>query len=63
MTYTEALKELEIILENLRNGTVDIDQLESQTQRASELITWCRNRLKNVGDQLNDMTQKNGELF
>lgn len=58
MNYKEALKELESILEQLRSGDIEIDELASHTERASELIEWCRTRLRTVEGQLDHIVNK-----
>lgn len=52
MTYEAALKELEQVVEDLRNEMVSIDDLTAKVQRAKELIEFCKNRLRNVGEDL-----------
>jgi len=44
--YTEAIKELEIILKSLQEDQVAIDQLESKVKRANELIVYCQEILR-----------------
>lgn len=64
MTYSEALKELENIMNALREGEVGIDELEAKTQRATELIQWCSTRLRTVEGQLDKISNSNeSELF
>lgn len=41
-TYAEAIKELEQILERLRSGNVEIDELPLTVKRANDLIEHCR---------------------
>ena len=43
--YAEALEELESILESLEDDDVDVDVLAEHVQRASELISLCRQRI------------------
>ena len=52
MTYESALKELEQVVADLRNEMVSIDDLTAKVQRAKELIEFCKNRLRNVGEDL-----------
>ncbi len=44
-TYTAARTELDNILRELEEGEVDIDQLTTQVERASDLIRICREKL------------------
>ena len=43
--YTEAMAELEAILEELEGDEPDIDVLAERVRRASELIKICRGRI------------------
>lgn len=43
--YTEAMNELESILQSLDGDDVDIDRLSTDVRRAAELIALCRERL------------------
>ena len=43
--YSEAVAELEQILEQLERPDVDVDVLARQVQRAAELIRLCRARI------------------
>ncbi len=43
--YSEAVAELEQILEQLERPDVDVDVLAKQVQRAAELIRLCRSRI------------------
>lgn len=48
ITYSEALAELEQILQTIEGGKEDIDTLASKVTRATELIKLCRSRLLKV---------------
>lgn len=43
--YAEAISELDRILAELENPSVDVDVLGSRVRRAAELITLCRERI------------------
>jgi exodeoxyribonuclease VII small subunit len=43
--YTVAAKELETILDEIENGTTDIDVLGEKVERAAELIRQCQQSL------------------
>ncbi len=55
MTYETALKELEQVVEDLRNEMVSIDDLTEKVKRAKELIEFCKDRLRKVGGDLEDI--------
>ena len=52
MTYTEAVSELESILQMMQGDKCDIDRLTDYTRRATELLTECRLRLTTTDEQL-----------
>ena len=52
MTYESALKELQEVIEELRNDMVSVDDLTKKVKRAKELTDFCKNKLRNVGEDL-----------
>lgn len=45
ITYTEAIKELELIVNEIEEGEISIDTLSEKVKRASELIKICKAKL------------------
>ncbi len=45
MTYTEALAEVERILERIQREETTVDDLAAEVKRATELIAACKARL------------------
>lgn len=43
--YAEAMAEIESILSELDSPNIDVDVLGAKVTRASELITWCSERI------------------
>jgi exodeoxyribonuclease VII small subunit len=56
ITYTEAIKELEQILESLRSGKVEINELATTVKRANELVEECRRQLALTRAELEKIT-------
>lgn len=54
--YAEAIKELEQILERLRNGEVAINELAPTVKRANELVEECRRQLTITREELQKIT-------
>jgi exodeoxyribonuclease VII small subunit len=52
LTYNTAKAELEKIMNSLKQGTADIDTMVGEVERATELLDFCRERLKQVEAQL-----------
>lgn len=56
ISYADAVKELEQILENLRSGKVEINELAPTVKRANELVEECRRQLTLTREELNKIT-------
>ena len=52
MTYESALKELQEVINDLRNEMVSIDEMTAKVNRAKELIEFCKNKLRKTGEDL-----------
>ena len=53
--YTDALAELEAILERLERDEPDVDRVADDVARASELIVHCRARIAAARLQVDDV--------
>jgi exodeoxyribonuclease VII small subunit len=53
LTYKEAKQELNRIISEIESGTADIDSLSEKIRRAGELITFCRNKLRETEKDVN----------
>jgi exodeoxyribonuclease VII small subunit len=70
-TYKSAVEELEKIVEEIENESIDVDILAEKVKRASYLIKLCKNKLKSTDDEvkgiLTDLEKENnaapGELL
>lgn len=51
--YSEAVKEIENILQHLEEEELDVDQLADKVKRATELIQFCKDKLKNTEEEVN----------
>lgn len=49
-TYESAWTELQQVVNELQSGAVGIDDLSTKIERASELVRFCRERLRNTED-------------
>jgi exodeoxyribonuclease VII small subunit len=45
LSYSEAVGQIEEILEQIENGALDVDQLAEKVKQASELLKICRSKL------------------
>ena len=57
ITYSEALGELEQILQTIEESGADIDTLSSKVTRATELIKLCRSRLLKVEGEVKEILE------
>ncbi len=53
LNYKSAVAELESILTELESSAVDVDQLSTRLGRATELVQFCKDRLKVVEGDVN----------
>ena len=46
LTYGEALREMEVILEKIENEELDVDELTTTVKRVAHLMEVCREKLR-----------------
>lgn len=51
-SYTEALSELQNILDKIESGDLDVDVLTDEIKKASELIKLCKEKLYKTDAQI-----------
>lgn len=44
-SYSDAFNQLQIILEKIENGKLDVDELTENVKKAAELIKFCKSKL------------------
>lgn len=52
MTYNQAVRELEAIVQKMESDSCDIDQLSNYTTRALELLKYCKDRLFKTNEEV-----------
>lgn len=50
--YKEAVEEIESIVEEIENETVDVDVLAEKVKRAAYLIKYCKSKLKATDNEV-----------
>lgn len=55
ITYSEALSELETIVQQIENEEVDIDILIEKIKRADYLCKFCRAKLRNTENEVKNI--------
>ncbi|HXK81324.1 MAG TPA: exodeoxyribonuclease VII small subunit [Bacteroidales bacterium] len=56
-SYNDAVDELEMILNQIENESLDVDQLTEKVKRAGYLIKECKKRLKTTEDEVNKILE------
>lgn len=57
LTYTSAISELEEIVNEIESGEVDVDVLTAKVKRASELIKFCKDNLRDTQKEVNKVLE------
>ena len=58
LTFSQAIQELEAILQRVDSDSIDIDRLADELQRASELLELCRSKIKKAEVEVHQIVQK-----
>ncbi len=57
-TYSQAIRELENILNDLESGEMPIDELEKAVERAVQLLEFCHQQLYRIDESVKRSLQK-----
>ena len=57
-TYESAYAELKKIATEIENESVSVDVLADKVKRASELITFCQNKLRSTENEVNNIIKQ-----
>lgn len=60
-SFSEAIQELEAILQRVDSDATDIDSLAGELQRATELLELCRGKIKKAEVEVHQIVQKLSE--
>ncbi len=52
LSYREAIEELEAIVQEIENETVDVDALTEKVKRATFLIKLCKKKLRETDNEV-----------
>jgi len=58
LSYAQAVKRLDEILERIEKGEVDIDELSALVEEAADLVTLCRRKLTQAEMQVKRITER-----
>lgn len=62
LTYSEAIAEVESIVEKIENNELDIDELAKNVKRVSELIKFCKAKLKSTEEEVEQILKDFEEI-
>jgi exodeoxyribonuclease VII small subunit len=60
MTYTQALAELEQIVEEIEEGSVTVDELSEKVTRAAQLLRICKEKLSSTEEDVKKILNEIG---
>ncbi len=60
LTYSQALKELEGLSAQIEGGLADPDTLTDKIKRALELISYCRQKLRETETEIEKLSPQTG---
>lgn len=58
LTYTEAMAEVEEILEQIENEELDVDDLAEKVKRVSVLLKTCKDKLLKTNEQVEQILKE-----
>ncbi|MCG1022784.1 exodeoxyribonuclease VII small subunit [Sutcliffiella horikoshii] len=62
VTFEEAMKELETIVEKLEEGDVPLEEAISFYKEGMKLSKFCHDKLSHVEEEMEKILKENGEL-
>jgi exodeoxyribonuclease VII small subunit len=60
-SFSEAIQELEAILQRIDGDAIDIDRLGDELKRATELLELCRGKIRRAEVEVTQIVQKLGD--
>lgn len=58
LSYSEAIAQIELLMERFRTDEMDIDTLTAEVKRATELIAMCKERLTKVEKEVEQLFEE-----
>jgi exodeoxyribonuclease VII small subunit len=55
LNYSEAVQEIETILKEIENESIDVDVLSEKVKRAAELLTTCKQKLSTTEKEIEEI--------
>lgn len=61
-TYSESMKRLDAIIQQMENGSTDIDTLAAQLKEAKELLAFCKKKLTQIDAEVKKILSDEPEM-
>ena len=61
VTYEQAIKELESLVERVEEKDASLDRIESDIKRAMALIAFCKQQLRGYKEKFSNLLSENSE--
>lgn len=58
LSYKEAMAQLEEIVHKIENEEPDVDELSTLVKKASELMNFCKKKLKTTEEEINETLER-----
>ena len=58
VSYSQAISEIELILQKIENEELDVDELAEKVKRVSALLKICKNKLTKTNDQVEQILKE-----
>lgn len=58
-SYKESISELEKLLQEIENGSPDLDELTEKVKRATELLKLCKDNLRQTSKMIDEIIDEN----
>lgn len=58
LSYKDAFEELKEIVSDLEDGEIQVDELSDKVKRATELIRFCKEKLKTTESDVNQILKE-----
>lgn len=58
VSYSEAMTEIEAILEKIENEELDVDELAEKVKRVSTLLKTCKDKLTKTNEQVEQILKE-----
>lgn len=58
ISYSQAVEEIEEILNRIEKGDLDVDELTKNVERVTNLLKICRSRLRKTEEEINKILEE-----